>query len=336
MKTIGINFYLTEAEGKGVAFDPECNRGGAAYCRRLKEEFEKRYDVKVRTWDDVDYSRPDTFAVYFDYNWRHLLHDRVLKRVPFEKRVLILVEPSNVNPSAYVVPFLRNRFAEVVTWDESLLATHPEYHRTVPGPFQEPPDYPENRFADIPFADKKLLVAIAMNRHHWAPWSSHRLRRSAYRFFDRAAPGEFDLFGKGWEREGFVNCYRGFLDGPKVPTMAHYRFTLCYENNGVQRGYVTEKIADAICARCVPVYYGAPDIERRVPRECFIDARRFRSLEEMREFLVSMSESEHARYLHAMDEFCKSDLAKKFTRDYHFDTIAAVLELKRQSKFSIK
>lgn len=45
------------------------------------------------------------------------------------------------------------------------------------------------------------------------------------------------------------------------------------------------------------------------PPECFIDAKRFKSLDEMRNFIVSMTETEHQNYIDAMDYFCKSDLA---------------------------
>ena len=36
-------------------------------------------------------------------------------------------------------------------------------------------------------------------------------------------------------------------------------------------GYVTEKIFDAFKAGCVPVYWGAENITKYVPAECFID-----------------------------------------------------------------
>ena len=41
-----------------------------------------------------------------------------------------------------------------------------------------------------------------------------------------------------------------------------------------------------------------------------------------------MSASEHQRYLDAMDCFCKSSLAKKFTMEYFVDCFAKALNLK--------
>ena len=40
----------------------------------------------------------------------------------------MMIEPNNVNPSLYFVPFYRNRFHTVFTWDERLLQKHPSYH----------------------------------------------------------------------------------------------------------------------------------------------------------------------------------------------------------------
>lgn len=298
----------------------------------VKEMLEASYEVEIRPLAEVDFSQPETLAVYRDYNWRDLFRDKLLKTIPFEKRVLLLVEPSNVNPSAYVVPWLRHRFCKVVTWDKRLLAIDARCRPIDVNPFAEPPDYPENRFAGILFRDKKLLVAVAARRVNFMPWSNYTRRNRAYRFFDRELPDDFDLYGNWWRDSDFKNVYRGVLKttgfAGKVEAMARYRFALCYENNAHEPGYVSEKISDCICARCVPIYYGSEGIEERVPRECFVDAKQFKSLAELKDFIVSMPESVHRKYLDAMDAFCKSDLAKRFTRRHFTDCLARALELK--------
>lgn len=306
---------------------------------KVKEMLEASYDVEVKPLAEVDFSQPDTLAIYRDYNWRDLFRDKLLRTIPFEKRVLLLVEPSNVNPTAYVVPWLRNRFAKVVTWDKRLLARERRCRPIDVNPFAEPPDYQENRFADIPFFKKKLLVAVAARRVNVMPWSSYAKRNRAYRFFDRELPNDFDLFGNWWRKSDFKNVYHGTLKrtdfAAKVEAMAHYRFALCYENNACQPGYVSEKISDCICARCVPIYYGSEGIEERVPQNCFIDAKQFKSLAKMKDFIVSMTESEHRKYLEAMDDFCKSNLAKRFTRKHFADCLANALELKPRCPFNV-
>ena len=328
MTTIGVQYHLKPEECHGAVFEPTCQ--GQMLLKGLKSHIESKYDAEVFTWDEVDYSTPDTIALYVDYSWRDLGHDSILKTIPKGKRVLILLEPSIVNPSMYLIPWLCNRFSRVITWDERLLRTKGDFRRTVVNPFEEPPDYKENKFSHIGFSDKKMLCAVSMNRSNNKPWSTYRLRKEAYRYFDHELPDGFDLFGKGWGTEGFCNAYKGELPhmrGCKVAKMAHYRFALCYENTAKQPGYVSEKISDCICARCVPIYYGSEGIEERVPPECFVNAKRFMSLDEMKDFMLSMTESEHQKYIDAMGDFCKSDLARKFTREYFFDTIAKALDL---------
>ena len=296
-----------------------------------QELLETNYEVTFRPLSEVDYSQPDTLAVYRDYNWRDLFREKQLKTIPFEKRVLLLLEPSSINPVAYVVPWLRNRFAKVLTWDRRLLERESRCRPIVVNPFAEPPDYPENRFSDIPFRDKKPLVAVASRRRNFMPWSNYARRDAVYRFFDYELPSGFDLYGRWWNESDFHNAYRGVLYGDhaeKVTVMARYRFAICYENNAHQPGYVSEKIADCICARCVPIYHGSEGIEERVPQNCFVDARQFKSLAEMKDFIVSISESEHHKYIEAMDAFCKSDLASKFTRRHFADCLAKAMDLK--------
>lgn len=309
--------------------------GISRYLRGFKEQLEKDWNASLKLLPEVDYLQDDTLAVYIDYNWRDLFgREKLLKTIPFEKRALLLIEPSNVNPTFYLVPWLRNRFSKVITWDRKLISQGGKNRPIVVNPFEEPRNYPTNRFSDIKFADKKLLVAIAARRVNFMPWSNYRRRNRAYHYFDETMPNDFDLYGNWWRPTDFKNSYRGVLGNGcagKVEKMSHYRFALCYENNSCQPGYVSEKISDCICARCVPIYHGSEGIEERVPPKCFIDAKRFRSLDDMKKFIVSMSEAEHQAYIDAMDDFCKSDLAKKFTMKHFCDCFANALNLKPRS-----
>lgn len=305
--------------------------GISRFLNRFKETIERKYDVDLRLLPDVDYSKNNTLAVYIDYNWRDLFREKLLKTIPFEQRVLLLIEPSNVNPTLYLVPWLRNRFNKVITWDIRLAAKDSRCFPTVVNPFSEPPDYCENRYSSIRFADKKLIVAVAGYRRNFMPWSNYRRRNSVYHYFDDKLPDDFDLYGNWWSPSEFKHVYRGPITTGrigKIEVMCNYRFALCYENNAHQPGYVSEKISDCICARCVPIYYGSKGIEERVPPECFVNAKQFKSLDEMKDFIVSMTENEHQKYIDAMDRFCKSDLAKKFTMEYFVDCFAKALNLK--------
>jgi hypothetical protein len=59
-----------------------------------------------------------------------------------------------------------------------------------------------------------------------------------------------------------------------------YKFCLTYENNAA-RGYTTEKLLHAKAAGCIPIYWGDEAVERDFSTSGFIDARKFKSPEEL-------------------------------------------------------
>jgi hypothetical protein len=121
-------------------------------------------------------------------------------------------------------------------------------------------------------------------------------RLEAIQYF--AANPEFDLYGFDWDkpipgaetlfRRSVDLAYRGTLPrGGKIAALGNYRFALCFENTA-HPGYVTEKLLDCLAAGCIPLYLGAPDIERYVPPGSYIDVRRFRSFDKLSKCLTTM------------------------------------------------
>ena len=242
---LGINYYFSTADHDDAVFAPENNAQVAQFVRKFKQWMESRYDVEVHTYGSIDTASDDVKAVlYFDYNWRYAREDKLLWRIPFEKRALMIIEPENVNPSLYYLPWYRNRFSTIFTWDRRLLAKYANYKPVNVPVGAEPSAYRENRFGGIPFDDKKLLIAVSRNRWAYMPQSTYRLRKAAYRYFEANCKDGFDLYGQGWNEPvtsfekwfGFhrFSSYRGEIHGgwdDKVAVMARYRFALCFENN---------------------------------------------------------------------------------------------------------
>lgn len=346
MKAIlGVNYNLSPVDfNDAILRSGHSGNQGRVFLQLFKQWMESRYDVEIHTYDCVDWMSPQVKAVlYFDYNWRNIVSDKILSRIPFEKRALMLIEPANINPTLYYVPWLRNRFKTVFTWDEGLLATNPQYIKVNVPVGAEPSEFKENRFGGIPFHSKKLLIAISRNKWSYMFNSTYGVRTRVYSFFDKNYSDDFDLFGSNWNRPavfyqrftGYPHycCYRGELTGDhwrgKVARMAKYKFALCYENNASEPGYISEKITDCFCARCVPIYYGSKGVEKRIPTECWIDARQFQSNDDMAKFIVSMTPRCHARYLEAIEDFMHSPALNFFSTENYFRTLAEGLGLKR-------
>jgi tetratricopeptide (TPR) repeat protein/GT2 family glycosyltransferase len=144
-------------------------------------------------------------------------------------------------------------------------------------------------------------------------------RIKAIRWFEKNHPEDLDLYGFGWNKEEFPS-YKGVIK-TKRPVLQKYRFSICYENVRDIPGYITEKIMDCLFAGCVPVYWGANNITDHIPESCFIDMRKFGSYEDLYKFISEMSDETYSGYLSAIEEFLKSEKAKKFSIDHFVDTL---------------
>lgn len=146
-------------------------------------------------------------------------------------------------------------------------------------------------------------------------------------------PG-FDLYGEGWQRRHpavaprthatALRAYRGTATG-KLETLARYQFTLCIENTAFP-GYVSEKIFDCFFAGTVPAYLGAPNIERYVPRETFIDLRQFRDYADLERSLLALTEAEAQRCLAAARGYLASSEFQQFSAGAFARAVVTALE----------
>lgn len=140
----------------------------------------------------------------------------------------------------------------------------------------------------------------------------HSKRLEGIEYFGKT--GNLELFGSGWN-----SLYKLSKDwrkrlGPvieklkphpvddKLKTIADYRFSICFENLKYP-GYVTEKIIDCFTAGVIPIYLGAPDIEKIIPNETFIDMRKFISWKELDFFLKSITEQAALQMIEAGRKF---------------------------------
>lgn len=139
-----------------------------------------------------------------------------------------------------------------------------------------------------------------------------------------AKSGVIHLYGKGWDTDLDPNIqavYKGMVPaGGKSHTLSRYKFSLCFEN-AIFPGYLTEKIFDALMAGSVPVYLGDPEVEKIIPKNAFVDARDYIEPEQLEHRLKEMSETEHAAYLKAGQEFLHSSMFREFEQTAFVDKV---------------
>ena len=226
-----------------------------------------------------------------------------LRQYQKENLILFLWEPPSVTPLNYDKRY-HDIFAHVYTWNDDLVDNrkyrkfyYPVFHQMIQ--------------KTVPFAEKKLCTLIASNKRSPHPNELYSERLKSINFFETNDPENFDFYGYMWNINQF-KTYRGQIQ-KKVDVLKHYKFCICYENiDGVQ-GYVTEKIFDCFHAGTIPIYWGAPNIEAYIPKNCFIDRRNFRNNEELHNFITSMKEDVYQGYIQNIRQFLQSKKAQLYS-----------------------
>jgi len=235
-----------------------------------------------------------------------------------DRLVLVLWEPPSVCPENWD-PNARECFPRILTWNDDLV-DGVRYHK-----FRLP--VPENvpEVPPVPFKSKKLLTMIAMNKVSEHRNELYSDRSDSISYFETHHPSQFDLYGVGWSDSPKVltgrrntrratdchSSYRGSVAN-KWDVFPKYRFALCYENALGQPGCITEKIFDCMRADCVPVYWGAPNVDEYVDSSAYIDRRQFLSDSELAGYLAGMSEARYEEYRSAIRKYLRSEAFHQF------------------------
>jgi len=224
-----------------------------------------------------------------------------------------------VLPHQYHASF-HKYFDTFVTWQDDLV----DYQRYFKF------NYPDLKpmIKEIPtFSDKKLCCMVVANKSSNYKHELYSERVKAIEFFEKNNSNDFDLYGVGWGNLGLKN-YKGSFAEDKRKVMKKYKFSICFENTKNIQGYVTEKILDSFASGCVPIYWGASNITKFIPANCFIDMRNFSSYMELYRFIKNMSEDEYNTYIENIRIFLVSEQAKVFSVDYFANNLAEILTQK--------
>ncbi len=78
----------------------------------------------------------------------------------------------------------------------------------------------------------------------------------------------------------------------KIKMLRQYRYNLCIENTNYKY-YITEKIWDAITAKCLPIYNGTEYLYEIFPKNSFIDINEYFNYNELLDHIRQMDISEY-------------------------------------------
>ena len=79
-----------------------------------------------------------------------------------------------------------------------------------------------------------------------------------------------------------------------------YKFNLCFENKAVE-GYTTEKLVEAMWARCIPIYWGNPKVGVEFNSRSILSLNDYRTEEEFLEAIIEIDQDD-AKYRRMLAE----------------------------------
>lgn len=309
------------------------NRDNAAYPYFLIKKILNQSNVEIHTSDYIAAQKEDpSFIIYNDYRPNEISPPKSAR-----KYILALETPEiHKNNSAN----------SLATSDVDIIFTW----RT---------DIESKNIKKIFFPNKIILenVTPARDRTSFAcliagnkSSASHQTndlyseRLKTIRWFESNHLNLFSLYGIGWDKPAMprnailkkafklygkipgilkkrpFKSYRGTIES-KQAVLNNYKFCICYENYRNHNSYITEKIFDCFFAGCIPIYWGAPDIQDHIPEDCFIDRRKFQSHEQLFEHMCSLNDTQLEKYQANIRSFLLSDKAVPFSAEYFATTI---------------
>lgn len=317
--------------GNNQIFDPKSplNRDNCLlFFQELRHEFVKKgYDLQ--TSDVCSVAEADLVI----YNEMPKSFSGVVK----EKSAVLLFESELIRPDNWDIKN-HEKFKFIFTWNDDYVDNKKYFKFNFV-------DANQPKFKK--FSEKiKLCTLVAGNKAKSHPYELYSKRVEAIRWFEKFHPADFEFFGVGWDRYAFglpligkvLNritplgkmfaqkwpSYRGPAKN-KIDLMQNYKFSICYENAEKIPGYITEKIFDSLAAGCIPVYWGAPNITKFVPADCFVNKVDFPTYEKLYDYLTNMSEARYSECQAAIKRYLTSDLHNQFTAKYNAEAICRVL-----------
>jgi alpha(1,3/1,4) fucosyltransferase len=257
-------------------------------------------------------------------------------------KYLIAVENPLINRLNADIDYLK-RFRRVFSWSDAALALPGAVKILIPN------NLVVSDFRG--FADRTIFSCL-ISSNKVTPWGGvndlYAERINVIRWYENNAPDLFHLYGRGWGKPSSVFTARdrffrrigrlrtqlfGYKPFPswrgevkfKSDILSDSRYSYCYENVKDLPNYITEKIFDSFLSGCVPVYWGADNVQEYIPPECFVDRRRFRDTAEVHRYLMGITPEQYGLFQKNIFDFLGSEKAYLFSTENFATTIATTI-----------
>lgn len=298
------------------------NRNEVGVWGIIQNELVKR-GYNIHTIDCYDkFSDIDYVLIMCDNHIKYRYYSKIIAHGLGKKIIYLAEEPEFVNPKHATgkLKELLNYYPCILTWNEDAIDNKGIFKYVIPQFFAKSGE------VGLPFAERKLLTGIWLDmpfegsvpegKNQFSVRNSlYEERRRIVDYFENREDNLFEVYGRNWPKDRFKN-YKG-EPNDKSEVYTKYRFAICLENQGKVRGLITEKIGDCFNNGIVPIYGGNTEIDKVIPKDCYIDYFQFETYDEMVRFLESVDEDTWQGYIDAAERFRKSE-AYDYFNPVHF------------------
>lgn len=203
---------------------------------------------------------------------------------------------------------LHDKFDRIYTWSDQLVDNIKYFKNNFINDIFDSLNAPI-----IPHHSRSLLAIICDKNNQNDSWGTLRKERSrAIKFFENEIK-DFSLYGSGWSGEEYFS-FKGSCQN-KFDTLNKYNFSLCFESNDTFDGYITNDIFEAFRCRTIPIYMGAPNIEKYIDSDCFINLRNFKTYFDVLNYINSFSVETINQYSNNITRYLHSKRSYQFSID---------------------
>lgn len=241
--------------------------------------------------------------------------EKILKRHRRHKLVLMCFEPASVEPENHDTE-VHKLFGKIITCYDNFKGE--KYYKVFYPVLID--DLSNPRFS---FQNRGLATLINGCKTSNHPEELYSERLNVINFFENIKTDDFKFYGMGWDKDKYKNY--GGEPSDKIEILKNYKFCYCFENIKNVTGYISEKILDCLNAGCVPIYWGATNIDWYIPKNCYILREDFDSFQDIYNFIKNMPESKYQEYLNNIKAYLTSDAALLFSHENFIDTVLNVL-----------
>ena len=298
---------------------------------QLKENLKKE-NIEIHTYDITPISKADYVLVFDNLFYQNLpIFEEIIRYKKMGSSVYINYEPITghaKNHDAKGMYHLSHIFNKIVTFDDDMVDNKKFIKGDIANFYSDEKQYKGD------YQNRKLLTMISnrttvdviiqiLNYYNETSYfnkknikkekqSIYSEREKAVSYFAKKCPDKFDLYGNYWPSK-YKKVFKGYAPREeKLDILSQYKFAISYDSYTNQNGYISEKIFDCFLAKTIPIYLGADNVGKYIPKNCFIHKKDFKNYKDLYQYLINMDEKTYNQYIKNIEKYLESDQFKKY------------------------